>query len=62
MTHPVPTVLLKYLNAFIVYCPLLYVCLLFSLLILFNLIFFLNLMHKGIFLLTAEATLDNTVL
>lgn len=40
MTHPIPTVLLKYLNAFIFYCPLPYVCLLFSLFILSNLIFF----------------------
>lgn len=47
----------KYLNAFISYSPLPYVCLLFILSNRF-------LMHKGIFLLSAEAleTLDNTVL
>ncbi len=44
--------LLKYLNAFISYSPLPYVCLFFSLFILSNLCF-LGLMHKGIFLLSA---------
>lgn len=61
MSHHVPMVSKIFKWLYIFYCPLPYVCLLFSLFILSNLIFFLNL-HMGIFLLNSEATLDNTVL